>query len=238
METRSLWRELLETKNIETFLYELVGRADLSSLCLPTDSPSSLLTNERRFLLRLKWLLDSQRFAKILRPGRAIPIDKDILIRLLFHILALGLNNGGADGPRVSVVDQMVRRRLLLNGIVSGFRLLLMSGIAITTDEEDLLRSRLDDMVEIWNIQHELSSVELTIIPDLIDESMQNDEEFQAVLTLDIAEDFSVSAPRHLRFRLRAHLDVFRKKIVCLPECSRTQQVRMMQGLYRLYLKQ
>jgi hypothetical protein len=85
---------------------------------------------------------------------------------------------------------------------VSGFRLLLMSGVTTTTDEEDLLRSRLDDMVEIWNVQLELSSVELAIIPDLIDDSMQNDEEFQAVLTLEMAEDFLVSAPRHVLFFL------------------------------------
>jgi len=175
-EARSLWHGLVECENIENLLYELIGRATLLNINLLTGSYASIIGNERRFLFRLIWTIDSQRLAVLLWPQRKATAGRDMLLRLLFHIIALGSTNGNTDGFKLSTIDWMVRRRLLLDCILSIFRLLTLTGVEITTDEEDALRSRLDDMVEDWNSQHELSLLERNILPDLIVNSIENHE--------------------------------------------------------------
>jgi hypothetical protein len=193
VETTSLWYELLEFESVETLLYEYIGRAALANISLPTDSYSSHLANERKLLLRLIWTLDSQRFAKLIWPGRKPMIVKDALLRLLLHLIAQGSGNGANDGSKLSTTDRMVQRRLFLDCILSAFRLLMMTVVDITTDVEDVLRSRLDDMAEGWNVRHELSAVERSILLDLIPESLENNDETPKPMTPRILKDISVS---------------------------------------------
>jgi hypothetical protein len=161
------WRWLLQCDNIEDVLFHVAGRAAVFSNVLPSDPPTRQIHNTRRILLRIKWLLDTQRLAYNLSGRSQLRLKMAMLLRIILQILDFG----SSEHPSAKVDPEYnIYRRITLETLISALRLLMLYKSPMTLDEEDLVQSRLNHMLVIWKNVQGLSIVEDSLLAQLIPE--------------------------------------------------------------------
>jgi hypothetical protein len=162
------WTSLLNCDTIDDFISETIGQLTLQACLLPSDPPLFHSQSERRALLRLKWIFDSQQFGLRATPlGKRLP--RDTTLRILMYLISVGESSSAAS---TSSMDYSIFRRLLLDTILSAFRLFILVGSPTTMDEEDLVMSRISNMTQRWADVPEIQGVETALLSVLIQDSM------------------------------------------------------------------
>jgi hypothetical protein len=172
------WRWLLQYENIDDILFHIVGRAALFSNLLPSDPPSRQIHNTRRILLRIKWLLDTQRLAYNLSGRSHLRLKPVMLLRIVLHVLDLGSSEHSAKVDS----EYTVYRRITLETLLSALRLLMLFKTPMSLDEEDLVQSRLNHMLVIWKTVQPLSIVEESLLAQLLPELLASRNRMSTIL--------------------------------------------------------
>jgi hypothetical protein len=179
------WRWLLQCDSIDDVLFHITGRAALFSNVLPSDPPSRQIHNTRRILLRIKWLLDTQRLAYNLSGRSQLRLKMVMLLRIILHVLDFG----SSEHPSAKVDSEYtIYRRVTLETLLSALRLLMLFKTPMTLDEEDLIQSRLNHMLVIWKNVQPLSIVEDSLLAQLVPELLASRNRMSTIVKEDISE--------------------------------------------------
>jgi hypothetical protein len=179
------WRWLLQCDSIDDVLFHITGRAAVFSNVLPSDPPARQIHNTRRILLRIKWLLDTQRLAYSLSGRSQLRLKMVMLLRIILHILDFG----SSEHPSAKVDSEYtVYRRVTLETLLSALRLLMLFKTPMTLDEEDLIQSRLNHMLVIWKNVQPLSIVEDSLLAQLVPELLASRNRMSTIVKDDISE--------------------------------------------------
>jgi hypothetical protein len=156
----------------------LIGQASVEKNSLPSDPPSYQIQRGRRLLLRLKWILDSQRFIIRFLNRSKNTISREVVFRLLLHVLAMASSETAAY-PRHE--DYALYRRVILDVLLSAFHLLMLIDSKVTMDEQDILRSNLENMLQRWRDVSELSPMENNLLGDITIASIEDMEDMPSL---------------------------------------------------------
>lgn len=162
----ALWRNLQAETNVDQLICEIIGQSQISSARLPTEPQVSHIQQTRKLLLRLKWILDSQRVS-LLRSSlvTAAPIERQFLLRVISHVMLLaGCNKTSQERN----IDYLVFRRIALEALLSAVSLYLLSQSPFTLPEEDVFQSQLQQLVEGWKEVEPLSETDSIIANKII----------------------------------------------------------------------
>jgi len=157
----STWKSLQAEANIERLIHEVIGESKITSIRLPIDPQLSQLQQCRRALLRLKWVFDSYRI-NLLRPSAepTATVERTFLLRVILHIIHISCS---VREFQVRNLDYALFRRIALETILAAVSVYLLSHPPLSFDEDDLLRSRIDELLDEWQKTQPLSDVECAL---------------------------------------------------------------------------
>jgi hypothetical protein len=183
----STWKTLQAQASVERLIHEIIGESQIISIRLPSDPQLSQLQQCRRVLLRLKWVFDSYRVV-LLRPS-ATPtatIERTFLLRVILHIIHTSCS---IQDFQEKNLDYPLFRRIALETLLAAVSVYLLSQPPLSFDEDDLLRSRIEDLLEEWQKTQELSELECALQGIIV-----------SVLTAQQEGDFEGNMHSQMRF--------------------------------------
>jgi hypothetical protein len=160
-------RPLQAPRSLELLLFDTLGRAVILGNKTPLDSESHLIQTERQTLVRLKCILDVHNL-KWRSKQDTIRMSRDSILRVLLHIMAIGSSKKSFRG-----LDYSICRRLTMNAILAAFEALNLWSQQITMEEEDFIRTGLDDLMDTWKNQQEVSEIEHRVLFETVSESFR-----------------------------------------------------------------
>jgi hypothetical protein len=159
------WRILLNQDAIENSVFITIGQASIKKNIIPKDPSSYQIQSDRRLLLRLKWILDSQRFLILSSTQKKSMISRDIVLRLLHHILTIASSEFVVNPTQK---DHTFNRLIVMDAFMSAFRLFTILDSNIAMDDQDFIRSSLEAMIQRWRDVSDLSQIETSILTNIL----------------------------------------------------------------------
>ncbi|KAF2463997.1 uncharacterized protein BDR25DRAFT_346915 [Lindgomyces ingoldianus] len=157
----------LDNSRPGSLLFEVIGASEASLVRLPNDPPYSQLRHDRQVLLRLQWILDAvcvSHPAPTLFPT-APPIDGPTILRIILFILKICTSNKTVGG---SSLDYTIFRFVALDALVAATRVLLLSKYNVSLEEEDLVMTQIQALVNAWDQKRSLSLTEKAFLEDML----------------------------------------------------------------------
>jgi hypothetical protein len=156
------WNTLqAQASNVEPLIHGIIGESQIVSIRLPSDPQLSQLQQCRRLLLRLKWVFDSYKVV-LLRPS-ATPtstFERTSLFRVILYIIQV---SSSIQDFQEKNLDYPLFRRIALETLLSAVSVYFLSHSPLSFDEDDLLRSRIAELLEKWQKAQELSELECAL---------------------------------------------------------------------------
>jgi hypothetical protein len=155
------WKFLQAQAGAERLIYEIIGESQIVAIRLPSDPQLSQLQQCRRSLLRLKWVFDAHRIS-LLKPSAAptATIERTFLLRAILHIVQV---SSSVRNFQEKNLDYPLFRRIALETLLAAVSVYVLSQPALSFDEDDLLRSQIEELLEDWQRTQELTELECAL---------------------------------------------------------------------------
>jgi len=162
----AVWRSLVAMNQLDPLVHEVLGQAQIQATRLPTDPYNSQIRSVRQLLLRLKWIFECGCTDVSHLPHTSkLTFSGEEIFRLILHIIHLA---GSESTTHEAHLDYSVFRQISIETLISVLRAFVSSKHTMTIDEEDLIKSQLEILVDSWRHRQELSRIESVLLTELI----------------------------------------------------------------------